>query len=131
MNVSLFLLGWAVGVGGFWLVIWRLSRSWQSLSLGLVRALFRSFAVSLALAPTGIVAGYVGFPCPASAAIIAFALGGWGAPESKQNRNNALILFFSFWLIAFLIAMFRFLWIYDRRRTEFSAQRGNAPNERQ
>jgi hypothetical protein len=77
--------------------------------------------VSLALAPTGIVAGLIGFPCPASAAIIASAVNGWSAPETKQNRDTALILFFSFWLVAFLIAMFRFLWIYDRRKTEIGA----------
>jgi hypothetical protein len=121
MRLVLFLLGWVVTVAGFWWTVWRLSRNWHSLGLGLARACLRSFAVSLALAPTGIVAGLVGFPCPASAAIVAFALDGWSAPETKQNRNSALILFFSFWLVAFLIAMFRFLWIYDRRKTEVVA----------
>jgi hypothetical protein len=41
--------------------------------------------------------------------------------KTKQNRDAALVLFFSFWLIAFLIAMFRFLWIYDRRTTKVGA----------
>ena len=77
--------------------------------------------MSVALAPTGIAAGLVGFPCPASMAIIANALERWSAPETKQNRDTALILFFSFWLVAFLIAMFRFLWIYDRRKTKIVA----------
>jgi hypothetical protein len=117
----LFLLAWAAAVAGFWWAVWRVSRNWRSLGLGFARACLRSFAVSVALAPTGIAAGLVGFPCPASAAIIAYALDGWSAPESKQNHDTALVLFFSFWLIAFLIAVIRFLWIYDRRRTELRA----------
>src|ERR1051326_9206734 len=121
MSAVLLLLGWAVTIVAFWWTAWRLSRNWGSLGLGLARACLRSFAVSLALAPTGIVAGLVGFPFPASAAIIAIALGGWSAPETKQNRDAALVLFFSFWLIAFLVAMFRFLWIYDRRTTKVGA----------
>jgi len=117
----LFFLGWAVTIAAFWWAVWRLSRNWQSLGLGLARACLRSLAVSLALAPTGIVAGLVGFPCPASAAIVATALAGWSAPETKQNRDTALFLFLSFWFIAFLIAMFRFLWIYDRRKKPVGA----------
>jgi hypothetical protein len=121
MRPALFLLGWAAAVSVFWWAVWRVSRNWKSLGLGLARACLRSLAVSVALAPTGIVAGLVGFPCPASAAIIAYALDRWSAPETRQNRDTALLLFFSFWLIACLIAIVRFLWIYDRRRTEVRA----------
>ncbi len=117
MKGALFLLGWLVSVAAFWWVAWRLTRGWQSLGWGLARALLRSFAVSLALAPTGIAAGLVGFPYPASAQIIGCVLYGWNAPETKQNRDTALFLFLGFWLVAFLIAMFRFLWIYDRQRS--------------
>lgn len=116
MRGVLFLFGWALGVGAFWWLAWWISRSWQSLSLGLARAFIRSFAVSLAFAPTAIVGGWVGFPCPASAAILLFLMDGWGGPESTYNRGTALFLFFGFWSIAFLIAAFRFLWIYDRRK---------------
>jgi hypothetical protein len=122
MQAALFLLVWAIGVAAFWVGVWRLSRSWQSLGLGLARALLRSFAVSLALAPTAIAAGLVGFPCPASAAIIAYAIDGqWGNREIKENLDTAFICFFAFWLFAFLIAAFRFLWIYDRRKTQTGA----------
>ena len=87
MSAVLLLLGWAVTIVAFWWTAWRLSRNWGSLGLGLARACLRSFAVSLALAPTGIVAGLVGFPCPASAAIIAIALGGWSAPENQTESR--------------------------------------------
>lgn len=123
MNPAVFfLIGWAVGVGGFWFLIWRVSRNWHSLGPGLARALARSFAVSMVLAPTGIVAGYVGFPFPASAAIIGYAVfGQWRDRGAKQNLDAALACFFAFWLIAFLISMFRFLWVYDRRKKELGA----------
>jgi hypothetical protein len=71
----------------------------------------------MALAPTGISAGYVGFPFPASAAIIAYAFDGrWSDRGVQQNVRVAFTCFFLFWGVAFLLGMFRFLWLYDRRQ---------------
>jgi hypothetical protein len=110
------LLIWFLGVIILWALIWLLTRKWQSLGAGLLRAFLRSFAVTMALAPTGIVAGYVGFPAPASAALIGYALDGhWEDRGVQQNVRVAFTCFFVFWGVSFLIAAFRFLWLYDRR----------------
>lgn len=107
---------WVLGVVTFWILVWKLTRKWQSLGLGLARALLRSLAVALAFAPTAISAGYVGFPFPASAALIAYAMDShWGERAVKESVSVALHCFFVFWLLAFLIAIFRFAWVYDHR----------------
>src|SRR5437868_3466493 len=106
------LLIWFVGVIILWVLVWVFTRKWQSLGAGLARAFLRSFAVAMALAPTGISAGYVGFPFPASAALISYALDGhWNEGGAQQNIRLALCCFFIFWGAGFLIAMFRFLWL--------------------
>jgi hypothetical protein len=107
---------WLFGVIAFWVLVWLATRRWQTLGLGITRVLFRTFAASLALAPTAIVAGYVGLPAPASLVILSYPFdSNRGHPGLVANTNRAIVCFFVFWAITFLISAFRFLWVYDRR----------------
>jgi len=116
------ILLWLLGVVVFWVVIWVLTRKWQSLGLGLLRAFLRSLAVAFALAPTAISAGYVGFPAPASLVMLSYyAMDRHSAKPDRglmQNISLAFHCFFVVWIILFLIMMFRFLWVYDHRSTK-------------
>jgi len=105
------LLIWLFGVIAFWVLAWRITRDWRSPTLGVLRALLRSLAVSMALAPTGISAGYVGFPAPASAVIVSYPFDTHrDAPGLIANTRFAVVCFFVFWAICFSISLVSFCW---------------------
>jgi phosphatidylserine synthase len=104
MRVELFM--WFIGVVVFWIIIWRVTKNWSSPTLGVVRAAVRSFAVSLALAPTGISAGYVGFPAPASAVILSYLFDTHrDNPGLIANIRFAVVCFLVFWAVGFFISL--------------------------
>jgi hypothetical protein len=104
MRPALFI--WLFGVVAFWVLVWLVTRNWQSSALGVLRAALRSFAVSLALAPTAISAGYVGFPAPASAVILYYPFDtNRGNPGLIANTRFAVVCFFLFWGVCFMISL--------------------------
>jgi hypothetical protein len=121
MRSALFIwLVWLFGVVAIWILIWQISKNWQSPKLGILRAVLRSLAVSLALAPTVLSAGYVGFPAPASVVILSYPFDtNRGNPGLVANTRFAVICFFIFWGACFLISLALFY-----RRKKQSAHKG-------
>ncbi len=116
---------WLLLVIAFWVLIWKLTRNWQSLPLGIARALLRTLAIAVALSPTVIVAGYVVLPWLATAAIFFYAFDGHWSEVQRQVRQS-LFHFFTFWAISFLIAVTLFLWKYYRRTKNNRITQGKA-----
>ena len=70
----------------------------------IVRIAFRSFALSLLLAPTVVYAGIVGFPAPASMVVAACLIfPKWVGDLTRWNLFFALALLFATWLVIALI----------------------------
>jgi hypothetical protein len=113
------LLIWLFGVIAFWVLAWRITKNWRSPTLGVLRAVLRSFAVSIALAPTGISAGYVGVPAPASAVILSYPFDTYrDAPGLIANTRFAVVCFFVFWAVCFTISLLSFYWWQKRHEPE-------------
>ena len=85
---------WLVAVVTIWVLAWTFTRSWQSLGLGMARALIRTLAVALAVTPTVIVAGYVVVPLPATLAILSYAVRGHWAERSIKEAVHRAVFFF-------------------------------------
>ena len=100
------LLMWLLFVVAIWLVIWFVTQNWQLGWLGILRAGLRSFAVSLAFAPTAISTGMLAIPCPASAVILSYPFdSNRGDRDLLANTHTAIFCFFVFWGICFAISL--------------------------
>ena len=114
------LLIWFFGVVAFLVFIVFATRRWRSPKLAIARALLRTFAASLVFAPAPVVAGYVGFLVPASAALLSYPFDGHrGDPGLIANTLRAAWCFMVFWAFWFSLSLVLILW---RNRHEQKAE---------
>ena len=86
----------------FWFVAKIVSVNWASPA----RAFIRSLSIAIAFAPTGIVAGWVGFPAPASLVLIGhlFEKEPYDVGYLK-NLRFAAVCFGAFWFATLIVCL--------------------------
>ena len=109
------LLIWFFGVVAFLVFVLFVTRRWRSPKLTIARALLRTFAASLVFAPAPVVAGYVGFIVPASAALLSYPFDSHrGDPGLVANTVRAAWWFLGFWGFWFCLSLVFILWRQNR-----------------
>ena len=84
-----YFLGICAVVSAVWWVTSKIARSADApFLLRLLRGELRCAVLALAFAPTVIVAGYVGFPAPASLVLAHWLLAAHGAPTDRGIQNE-------------------------------------------
>lgn len=83
---------WIWGAIAFWIVIWLTTTG----SAEKVRVPLRSLAISMAFAPTVVVAGWIGFPAPATLVLLGHFFAHKPKPYQRGYVENLLIAGFCF-----------------------------------
>lgn len=117
--ITIYLAGVFLGIPLVWFFTRKLGLS-EEAGLGgrLMRMGPRCLALSLAFAPTGVVAGYVGFPFPASAMLVAWLL----APaQDRHNYRDSVVWGIASIIVCWLIFMAIYsavAWMAERSRNK-------------